>query len=336
VYLERLADPTVPYNAVTNPYLTVDQLGIKMINQSSTGATNWSSFFRDPPFWKQPLVSKAGSAPKLTKLDANATSWFPWPNRPFISQAELALVPPVDATTMLSAFDVPSNKTSAAFWLPTDKLLDASIVPSRFAGTSVHVANPSVLAAVGMDRIPANQLSRWREPGRVNLNTVAQNTKCSDTQLSDAVWWAVLGQDAGVAWNPFASVSPAKTVREMLTLKQATTMFRDTATVSSGTTGKTNNGTGSSNGNSWKKTRAYDMNPALAYATAIRLANVATIRSNVFAVWITLKTTDRSSTFGTPTYHRSFAIIDRSIPTGYNAGEPLNARDVIRLQRFLE
>jgi len=35
-------------------------------------------------------------------------------------------------------------------------------------------------------------------------------------------------------------------------------------------------------------------------------------------------------------YHRVFAIVDRSIPVGYNAGEPLNARDVIRLHRFLE
>ena len=111
----------------------------------------------------------------------------------------------------------------------------------------------------------------------------------------------------------------------MLTLKQGTVMFRDTTGVASAT-----------NGNSKKKNRAYDLNPALTYSTAIRLANVATIRSNVFAVWVTLKTIDRSANAAPPTYHRTFAIVDRSIPVGYNAGETLNARDTIRLQRFLE
>ena len=332
VYLERLADPSKPFNATTNPYRVVDQLGVKLINRSGNDPNNWRSFYRDPPFWQQPKFSKVTKPPKLTTLDMNATGWFPWPNRPFISQAEMALVPPGDATTMLAAYDVPANKnTSPAYWLPTDKLLDAAFVPSRFAGTSLHVADPSALANVGMEKIPVNQLSRWREPGRVNLNTVLENKNCADPQLTNAVWWAVIGQDAGIAWNPFVAQSAATSVRDMLTLKQGTTMYRDTT--GTATSGGNN---GSNNGNSWKKNRAYDFNPALAYATATRLANVATVRSNVFAVWITLKTTDRTNGFGTPVYHRMFAIVDRSIPVGFNAGEPLNARDVIRLQRFLE
>jgi hypothetical protein len=31
-----------------------------------------------------------------------------------------------------------------------------------------------------------------------------------------------------------------------------------------------------------------------------------------------------------------FAIVDRSIPVGFSKGETLNARDTIRLQRFLD
>jgi hypothetical protein len=327
--LERLADPAKPFHATTNPYRPVDQLGIKLINRSGSDPNNWRSFYRSPPFWKQQRFSKTTKPPKLTELDMNATNWFPWPNRPFISQAELALVPGGDATAMLSAYEPPKNKNdTVAYLLPTEELLDATIVPSRFAGTSLHVADPTALSNVGMDKIPSNQISRWREPGRVNLNTIVSNTACADPQLDQAVWRAVLGQDANIAWNPFAATAPATSVRDMLTLKQGTTMFRDSAATSGG---------GNTNGNAnWKKNREYDFNPALTYATAVRLANVATIRSNVFAVWITLKVTDSTTSFAAPSYHRLFAIVDRSVPVGFNAGEPLNARDTIRLQRFLE
>jgi hypothetical protein len=77
-----------------------------------------------------------------------------------------------------------------------------------------------------------------------------------------------------------------------------------------------------------------DKNPFFAYSAAIRLANTATIRSHVFAVWITLETTDSGD--GSRTCHRLFAIVDRSIPVGFREGENLNVRDTIRLRRFLE
>jgi hypothetical protein len=88
-------------------------------------------------------------------------------------------------------------------------------------------------------------------------------------------------------------------------------------------------------GKSWKKNRLYDENPAAAYTTAIRLANVATIRSHVFAVWLTLRVRE-SGPAGNDSYHRLFAIVDRSRPVGFSAGENLNVGDAIRLLRFLE
>lgn len=336
MYLDRLADPTAPFNAITNPYIAVDKLGIKLVNRSGGDPNNWRSFFRSPPFWKNQTFSKTMKPPKLIPLDMNATNWFPWPNRSFISQAELALVPQGDALAMLAAYDVPKNKKSTyAYFLPTDKLLDAAIVPSRFTGASIHVPDLSALSGIGMETFPANQISRWREPGRVNLNTIPSNTSCSDVQLNDVAWWATVGQDANVAWSDYASVSCATSIRDMLTLKQGTTMYQDTSS-SSDDDDDHGNGNGSTNGNSWKKNRQYDFNPALTYATAMRLANVATIRSNVFAVWITLRVTDRFDSAAAPAYHRVFAIIDRSVPVGFDAGEPLNARETIRLQRLLE
>jgi hypothetical protein len=69
---------------------------------------------------------------------------------------------------------------------------------------------------------------------------------------------------------------------------------------------------------------------------ANQLATAATVRSNVFAIWITLKIHDTSATAGGDRFHRLFAIVDRSIPVGYSPGENLNVADTIRLKRVLE
>jgi len=70
-------------------------------------------------------------------------------------------------------------------------------------------------------------------------------------------------------------------------------------------------------------------------ATANRMASAATVRSNVFAIWITLEVTDGASTAGSPTGHRLFAIVDRSIPVDFVEGENKNVSKTIRLKRFL-
>jgi hypothetical protein len=68
---------------------------------------------------------------------------------------------------------------------------------------------------------------------------------------------------------------------------------------------------------------------------ANRLANIATTRSNVFAVWVTVEITD-STAPDAKAYRRLFAIVDRSIPVGFRPGVNLNARDTLRLVRYLE
>jgi hypothetical protein len=68
---------------------------------------------------------------------------------------------------------------------------------------------------------------------------------------------------------------------------------------------------------------------------ANRLSNIATTRSDVFAVWVTLELTSPDAD-GEPSYHRLFAVVDRSIPVGYSLGQDLNARDTIRVSRHLE
>lgn len=80
------------------------------------------------------------------------------------------------------------------------------------------------------------------------------------------------------------------------------------------------------------------MAESINHTVANRLANVATVRSHMFAVWITLEVKN-SDNPDQPTYHRLFAIVDRSIPVNFTAateGQTTSeVRSTIRLQRFL-
>lgn len=85
---------------------------------------------------------------------------------------------------------------------------------------------------------------------------------------------------------------------------------------------------------------------------ANRLGGIATVRSNVFAVWVTLEMTRYGVGAPPPTCHRLFAIVDRTIPVVYSAGSntvmrpslvapfapvtgATDVRDMIRLKRYL-
>lgn len=328
VFLERLEDPTKPWNedrasAGYNPYVPLDRMGVKRVNRTGENARNWKTFIREHSVWNNGPFETTGNSAGIVQLNPTVKSWLPWPNRPFISQAELVLVSPANGTSRYWDYKIPRDKrTQNPYYdVPTPKLLDATIVPSRFSGSQVSV-DPASLAPVGMSRIPFNQVSRWREPGRVNLNTIVSNTNSADPQRDDAVWWATLGPDAAVSLAEFRAGGPATSIDEMLTLMQGQGLYLDSAAA----TGV--------KGNSWKKNRQYDMNSQAAYTTAIRLANVATVRSHVFAVWVTVRVRDTSP--GGDSYHRLFAIIDRSRPVGFSVGQDLNVRDTIRVLRFLE
>jgi hypothetical protein len=134
-------------------------------------------------------------------------------------------------------------------------------------------------------------LCRWREPGRVNVNT-----------CEDRIWDAVTGKDIA---NPFKGATPARSLADLF--EKMPNLF------------------------SQADKHAYSLDREL----ASRLGNIATTRSDVFAVWITLEV-KQAANDPTPAYHRLFAIIDRSIPVGHAAGQNLNARDTIRVLRYLD
>jgi len=78
-----------------------------------------------------------------------------------------------------------------------------------------------------------------------------------------------------------------------------------------------------------------ECNPEHGIYTVTRLANTATVRSNVYAVWITVReiTGDDPDTIR---LHRGFAIVDRSVPVAHEPGRDHNVRDAIVLRRVIE
>jgi len=197
-------------------------------------------------------------------------------------------------------------------------LMDAVYVPTRFAGihTTINASGTATLATYGIypETTPINQLSSYREPGRVNLNTVT----------TDDVWNAVVAgslTESGTA-NPVKTRSatnfddaPATSVLNLLALSSTgTAAIKDTDS---------------------NLAAIRNRNPMHEIYTATRLANTATTRSNVFAIWVTV----RESIAGDPDsvkLHRGFYIVDRSIPVAYEPGKDHNVWDCVMLRRIIE
>lgn len=382
VFLERLADPGQP-NGAGNPYIVVDTAQIDAIPDVSVGGyvpqKNRRRGPQDTPanplaiFWTRSPFSSAWVSEGNSVLSPYSVSsprvvpWFHWPNRPFISQAELALVPTGSASTdgVLANYSFPTNSiatstasiaVSSTASMLGSLILDATYVPSRFAENTVTITDASI-NVVGLDKLQVNHFSKWREPGRVNVNTIVSGTTVlsgTTASLDDVVWTTFMGNTyvanpftprparsstipavpavpptadmpaipaiPAIPPGPAIPASPARSISHVLSLSGsagqpiATQDFTTSGTI----------------------LFARDKNPYFNYAQAIRLANTATVQSNVFAVWITVRITDDSPNAPSPVTRRLFAIVDRSIPVGYLPNRDLNVRDVIRLRRYLD
>ncbi len=278
----------------------------------------------------------------LGPLATGDTRWFPWPNRPFVSPVELLLVPRGDSLSMLHAYEAPSASNQANIGLPIDLplLFDAVHVPTRFIGIHGTYRGTATAALDNIDSTyesdtgintlitTINQLSSFREPGRVNINTIP----------SDDIWNAVVGGPlaegllAAAGQNKTRSAvgfttAPARTLAHALALDPGANPLplQDDYQADPASSGAGSN----------VLRDALDRNPMHRFYTANRLANTVTIRSNVFAVWITLRTSVENDP-DSVRYHRAFAIIDRSIPVGFLPGKDLNAPDTVRLWRVIE
>jgi hypothetical protein len=375
IHLERLADPAQPASqaawdadpmstgtaTLAQRYLVVDSSTVTVWNTGTTG--------RSPPlsshtlfgarraighpqqgFWR-PVTEASGtitiappaapanhSFPNLvTGASSTNVAWLPWPNRPFASAAELLLVPQGSTLEILQNYQrltpAKSGTIGPGQGVPVSLSLvfDAVHVPTRFAG--IHATGTAATLAsidVGIDPrvFTVNQLSAFREPGRVNLNTVTGpdvwNTVVGGPL--DAAVMSGTGATLGMFGSSISELRPAASLFEILRAVNpaGATVVSDTSTLVSG-----------SQSPMPTEVLGWDMNPMHALYTATRLANTTTPRSNVFAIWITL----RESIAGDPDsvrYRRGFYIVDRSIPVGFSEGRDLNVWDAVRLRRIIE
>ena len=346
-------------------YQVVDEADLQIVNRIPAApgapAVPPSKTTRDASgltaFWKSdfPEVDSAATV-TLVPLTPGTTAddrplAFHWPNRPLNGSPELLLVPRQNSQNLLKNYTKPSLNPPAGDdnylvgllrSLSNPPLLDAVTVPTRFAGihgtTSDPFKNLESLAGIDQLTTPVNQLSAYREPGRVNLNTV----------VADDVWNAVVAgslvkpngdpdgpprprvddPDPQAPKGAKFSLAPAKSTRALLALS-------GTAPATASPIEDTNE----------RLDTAAKYAPVHSLYTATRLANTATTRSHLFGVWITLREslaprpTAGNAIPGDPDsvrYHRAFYVIDRSIPVAHEPGRDHNVWDAVLLRRVIE
>jgi hypothetical protein len=271
-----------------------------------------------------------------------------WNNRPYASEMELLMVPSSSPARLLfecnpltaqaQAYDKAAATTARAFGRPFGPLLNPFMsnnntvgavdapnffrvldylrVPSRFIGTET-VLNPgstffgnATNAETQLFRPPFNMVSTYREPGRVNINTIASESvwtsllgnngvgpAFNDLQQSRRGYAPKSGEDAnwgindgyptrfanpfrsaaGNEWTPtLASGSLKKTRPVNATLLRAAGVDPDTQNTTPLFAGPTGTYRDAAN------------NPYFYFQGLERLGNLVTTQSNVYAAWITV------------------------------------------------
>ncbi len=330
--------------------------------------------------------------------------WFPWPDRPFVSPMELLLVPSGPPSRVLQEADYPRQPATQndfdpvsypftgmfSWFAPQSRLhrvLEYLHVPSRFAQAEQMFSPASMSGATNVPHRfhpPFNFLSRFREPGKVNLNTAFDQGHVLAALLSDPTyaraqhWPKVLASLQGAAgtlpvyrqgwptffFNPLRSYaaeelrwstnglslnpSPADPTADV----HRTFLRRDPQQPNRPLFVAAGPGDSPGAGQSGALFRNANLHPVFRYLPLNKLANVATTRSNVYAVWITMGYfevipdaskpdgfqlgRELGSDTGEVVRHRAFYIFDRSVPMGFVRGQDLNVHRGIRLRRYIE
>jgi len=335
--------------------------------------------------------------------------WLTWNDRPFTSQLELLLVPTVNSRDLLLHDDdaqgppisphfgmrgadnpyAPNNFlepyshllnffSSEQFGAQSSpelhRMLEFLHVPSRFVGTEIQ-GNPAAFVTAPTVHgfwPPFNWISRYREPGRINLNTIysqsvfdgLMNGFPNGTVPSNSFWvpfrtsrqsnaaapWEIdpdvptrfagvfRSSGGGSMVPPVPGLQPTREINATLLREDpdrpGEPLFGNTST------------------NNYNNT---DRNPYFRYQGIQRLGNLTTTRSNVYAIWITVGYFEVSAGDVDPQHpdgyrlgqelgidtgeverHRGFYMIDRSIPVGFQRGQDLNVEKTILLRRFIE
>jgi len=175
--------------------------------------------------------------------------------------------------------------------------------------------------------VPFAFYSMYRDPGRINLNTIP-----SYRVLGALLDKTITQSDFSSKWpntvqNPFRSIAEV-TSQSVL---QSSDFLQFLTSDSTST-----------------------LEDPASRVNLYRLANLATTRSNVYAVWIVmgffevdengnipaniddLEEIEIGINTGEAKRYRAFYLIDRSIPVGFEYGKNHNAEKVIMLKRMLQ
>jgi hypothetical protein len=284
--------------------------------------------------------------------------WLTWYNRPFASAMELMLVPKSSPGRLLKEFSV--RQTADPYTLEpfghlvnfyddglgVYRLFDFVDVPSRFVGTEKWY-NPTQFASsapVAHLWPPYNKLSRFRQPGHVNVNTIVDPDPAGPDDA--AIWRAISRLDATTAqemWKeirdsrgnkfgqPFRGFTSASDIEDTL-LRPGTSEPKLIY---------------SKDGVQFQDP---EKDAVFEFDGIQQVYNSLTTKSNCFAIWITVGNFEvyedaagvwrlgqelRADT-GEVERHRAFYIVDRSVPVGFEPGKRHNIDRCILLKRFLD
>ncbi len=269
-----------------------------------------------------------------------------------------------------------STATGAASSPQFHRILDFVGVPSPFVGTETWI-NPNYCASPYLP--PFNRISAFREPGRINLNTIYSQEVFNGLMAGGFP----LASDLNTLWGNFVKSRSGGTSTDVLAMPDSSkstefgqpfrsfggfsppareidsTLLRSYPTTTSQPLFQPASLSTNPPYNDANK------NPYFRYQGLMRLSNLVTTRSNVYAVWITVgyfEVTPASQVHTTWTQpqlqatfpdgyclgrelnidtgdierHRAFYIIDRTIPVGFQRGNDLNVDKAILVNRFIE
>jgi hypothetical protein len=311
-----------------------------------------------------------------------------------------AVTPPAPPTPpmlpyphLLSFFQSP-DPTGLTPTLGFYRLFDYLRVPSPFLGTDVQIDPTNASSGNHCFYPPFNRVSTYREPGRINLNTIYSPTVWQGLMNSlssnganqplvpvfnDFVAsrrndggtsvLAMPGMDCPTEFaRPFRSASRSTMVPKLTPDTLTPHREVDATVLREKVTAVGPTGTPLFQVTSADPAENTDRNPFFRYQGLERLGNLATTRSNVYAVWITVGYFEVTPASQLPGYpwgltaaqlrarypdgytlgrelgvdtgeierHRAFYIFDRTIPVGFQRGQDLNTDKAILVNRFIE
>ncbi len=328
------------------------------------------------PYW---ITSASGMQAELYgDPSVKPFPWLPWFGRPYVNQLELMLVPGSHPARLLWEFKPCSSSTNN--YTPGDiasapfpqllnflqsgntngmnqfgRIMDYVGVPSWYAGTEIQ-ANPNTISPSGVPASPGthvffppyNKISTYREPGRINLNTIYSpdvfngllNGNTSPTwaqfvqnrrgygpidnnvlymdSMHPTEFNSPFRSGGSVYWNPLFSYSSPTPGINSTYLRQDTTatanpLFQQYPATQQDVTNT-------------------DRNPFFHYQGLERLGNLVTTRSNVYAIWITVGYFEvKPNRFTTPA-----GLPDDSHPDGYELGQEMGSDtgEIVRHRAF--